>query len=358
MAAPWTDDEPGFFALRHELTRLVARARRRRRAVLYAAGAVSLAAFVFTLRAPHDYEAQITLRVTEVVEFHLPRSSWTDRELRSFVTQVAFTNEVLGQVYQRHIADFAPAPTLTRGIENLREDVEVYAVRNRIIAEDQEKTVGPRSAHLILRYAARREDRALAVLKSLAEPIMRTSTLRRRLEAVQELSRIQLTLEDAKRVHAQLRDQALARAALPMSGAGSISPVRMVALESAVKEAHMRVARIQKEKDEALRRQQIETRRPGIDFELSEQSVVRPLPLIPLLLAVTLLAFLVAVPMSAIVIGAFATTIDTIEDVRRLGVPVIGHLPAPPSPAPSPPHASALRQAPTAASPGQATTGN
>src|SRR5688500_4055531 len=113
----WIESEPGYFALRHELQRLVHRARRRRNKVLAATAAVTIAALVFTLRLPRNYEAQVTLRVTEIVEFHLPRSAWTDRELRSFVTEVAFTNQVLGELYEKYIADISPAPNSIRGME-------------------------------------------------------------------------------------------------------------------------------------------------------------------------------------------------------------------------------------------------
>src|SRR5687768_18054176 len=82
MAVPWTDREPGYFALRSEVGRLYERARRRKGLVLLGALLTAGAAVLFTLRAPRRYVAQLSVQVTEVVEFHLPRSSWTDRELR------------------------------------------------------------------------------------------------------------------------------------------------------------------------------------------------------------------------------------------------------------------------------------
>lgn len=335
--ATWTDSEPGYFALRQELSRLLHRARRRRTKVLVAAAAVTAAALVFAVRLPRNYNAQISLRVTEVVEFHLPRSAWTDRELRSFVTEVAFTNQVLGEIYKRHVADMKPAPNLTRGIEFLRDDIEVYAARNRVVVE-MEGLTGPRSAYVILRYGARREDRALAVLKSLVAPIVESSSKRRRLEAQQEISRVSLSLENAKEVLEVTRKQAFDRAGRPMAGAGTISPVQMMDLGAAVKAAQLRVTRYQQEMDEARRREQMEKRKSGIDFEIAEESVERPLPLLPLLLGVGLLAFAMALPIAAIVIGAASTTIDSLEDIRRLGLTALGQLPrlvrAPPDVAP------------------------
>jgi uncharacterized protein involved in exopolysaccharide biosynthesis len=322
----WIDSEPGYFALRHELGRLVHRARRRRNKVLLASAAITALAVIFTLRLPRKYDAQITVRVTEIVDFHLPRSVWTDRELRSFVTQVAFTNQVLGEMYEKHLADIAPAPTVIRGIERLREDIEVYAARNRVAVE-LEGTTGPRSAHVILRYSANREDRALAVLKGLVAPIIESSAKRRRLEAEQEASRVALSLENAQALLEQTRKQAIERAGRLMAGAGSLSPVALMELDSALKSAHLRVARYQQEMDDALRRKQAEKRKSGLDFDVIEESVKRPLPLAPLVLVVAILSFLLALPIAAIVTGAASSTIDSLEDVRKLGIPALGQLP-------------------------------
>jgi hypothetical protein len=334
--ASWTDSEPGFFALRHELSRLMYRARRRRRYVLGAAALATLMAVGMVLRAPKNYDAQISVRVTEVIEFHMPRSSWTDRELRSFVTQVAFTNEVLARVYQKHLADFAPAANLVRGVERLRDDIGVNTVRNRTLSE-VEGTPGPRSAYVVLSFSSSREDRALAVLRELAKPIMETSSRRRRLEAEAEIARTNLQLENAQAVVRKLRDQALARAAAPLPGAGSISPLRMTELDSALKEAHLRVARFQEEKDAALQRQNMEKRKPGIDFEISQESVERPLPRAPVAVLVGVLTFLFALPIAGMVIGAASNTIDSLDDIRRLGLPALGRLAEVAETAPGPP---------------------
>ncbi len=326
MPRTWTDDEPGFFALRHELSRLAARANRRPWPVLAGALAITAIALVMGVRAPHRYTAQITVRVTEVIDFHLPRSQWTDRELRSFITQVAFTNEVLTRVYREHVHAINPAPNVVRGVEFLRDAIEVTAVRSRTLSEAQGSD-GPRSAYLVLRYGAGHPDKAMAVLKALAQPIMETSARRRKGEAEQELARVTLALDNAKAVLSRLRDQALSRAARPMEGAGSISPVRMMEIDSAIKEAQLRVKRYQEDKDLAVRRQHVEKQRPGIDFAISQESIDRPLPRLPVLLVIGVLTFLFAMPISALVIGAWTSTIDSLDDIRKLGIPVLGRLP-------------------------------
>lgn len=337
IAPSWTDDEPDFFAVRRELLRLRERTRRRRSKIIAVALLVTAGAVLFALRSGRRYQAQISVRVTEVIDFHLPRSSWTDRELRSFVTEVAFTNRVLTQVYQTHLAALEANPLRranpVKGVERLREELGVEAVRNHIVDEAVGRT-GPRSAYVVLRYAGPSEKLALAVLWDLAKPIMESSAKRRRLEAAQDIARASLMLEDAKQMLQNVRNQALERAGRPLPGAGSISPVRMVALESALNDAHIRVARFQEEMDAAQRRVRAEAQRPGIDFDIVRQNVERPLPRLPLLFLVGLCTLVLALPVTALVFGAAARTLDSPEDVRRLGIVVLGHLPHLAVPAP------------------------
>lgn len=326
MAVTWTDSEPGYFALRRELGRLWHRAGRRPFRVLLAALAVAGVAVLFAYRAPRRYTGQISLRVTEVVEFSLPRSAWTDRELRSYVTDVAFTSAVLRDVYEHELRGLDkgdPGP----GIARLRENLQVSVVRNRIMAQprDGEKS-GPRSAYVVLRFPAMTEAKSLSVLRALTKPIIETSTRRRRDEAAQESQQAALALAEARMELSALTSQALTTAGKPLAGSGDVSPVRLIALESAINNARLRVAHFQNEKDEIDRRQRAEKARPGINFDIVDESVERPLPLAPLLGGVGILAFLFALPLAILMVGAFDPFIESVEDIRRLGIPILGRL--------------------------------
>ena len=114
MAGSWSDSEPGYFALRSEVARLLHRARRRRDLVLLATVAATLVAVLFAWRAPHNYVAVTSIRLTEVVDFHLPRSQWTNLELLDRVTKVALTHAVLLDVYNRYLGRGRQAQPLAR----------------------------------------------------------------------------------------------------------------------------------------------------------------------------------------------------------------------------------------------------
>ena len=100
----------------------------------------------------------------------------------------------------------------------------------------------------------------------------------------------------------------------------------MLALDDAVTEAQRRVGRLERELREAERRQREETSRPGIDYEIAESRVDPPLPLVPLLLTVAIVAFLLALPVMTLLVGAFTPFMESVEDIRRLGIPALGRL--------------------------------
>jgi hypothetical protein len=324
MADSWMDREPDFFALRSEVARLWRRAQHRRKWVLLGAAATALLAALFTWRMPHKVQAMVSIRVTEVVDFRLPRSSWTDRELRSYVTDVAFTNQVLRGIYDRYLREQDSKKDPGRAVELLREQLDVQVVRNRIVMQMEGKT-GPRSAHVVLRFAAPTTQKAMGVLQALVEPIIRTSAQRRRGEAVQEIRRATLSLEEGQKLLADLNQQAFTNAGSPVRGA-RVSPVRLTALNEAIAEAQRRVERFTADKDAAERRERSEKARPGINFYIAEQSVRVPLRKEVVAGGVALLVFLLSLPLAALVVGAFDPFIGSVEDIRRLGIPTLGRL--------------------------------
>jgi hypothetical protein len=323
MAASWSDSEPGYFALRSEVARLLLRARRRRGLVVLATIAATLVAVFFAWRSPHNHVAVTSIRLTEVVDFQLPRSQWTNLELLDRVTKVALTHAVLLDVYTRFLRGNDDTPNPARGVERLRDALGVKIVRNRIVPQEDVNT--PRSAYVVLTYESPFADQAVGVVNSLTRPIVDASTRRRRGEADQEVTQARLALKDARALFEALSNQAL-RAATPLRGSGTTSAASMLALDDAVTEAQRRVGRLESELRDADRRLREETSRPGIDYEIAESRVDPPLPLGPLLLTVGLVGFVLSLPLMALLVGAFTPFIESVEDIRRLGIPALGRL--------------------------------
>jgi hypothetical protein len=324
MAKSWSDSEPGYFALRSEVARLSHRARRRSGLVLLATAATTVVAVLFAWQSPHNHVAVTSIRLTEVVDYNLPRSQWTNLELLDRVTKVALTNAVLLEVYNRFVRPREDTPNPARGVERLRDALGVKVVRNRIVPVEDLKT--PRSAYVVLTYESPFADEALGVVSSLTAPIVESSTRRRRGETAQEVTKAQLALKEARRVLQEQTDQALARAGTPLRGSGSASSVQLLALDKAVTSAQQRVGRLQTELMAAERLKREENSRPGIDFEIAESRVDPPLPLLPLLLTVAIVGFFLALPVMTMLVGAFSPFIESVEDIRRLGIPSLGRL--------------------------------
>ena len=246
----------------------------------------------------------MSIRVTEVVDFRLPRSTWTDRELRSYVTDVAFTNQVLRGIYDRYLREQDSKKDPGRAVELLREQLDVQVVRNRIVAQMEGKT-GPRSAHVVLRFAAPTTEKAVGVLQALVEPIIRTSAQRRRSEAAQEIRRASLALEEAQKLLAELNQQAFANAGIP----GARRPDVAGAADRAER-GHRRGPAAGR----TVRRRQGRGRAPRTigegpaGHQLLHRRAERarsPGRKGPVVGGVALLVFLLSLPLAALVVGAF-----------------------------------------------------
>jgi hypothetical protein len=264
------------------------------------------------------------VRLTEVVEFHLPRSHWTNLELYDRVNRVALTHAVLQEVWNRQIRPREDNPNPAKGVERLRDALGVKVVRNRVVPQEDVKT--PKSAYVVLTYESPFAEVALGVINSLTAPIVESSTRRRLGEAAQEATEAELTLKRARKELEDITTQAMARAGTPLPGAGSESPAKVMGLNDAVIEAQRRVSRLQGQLMEVQRLQREEKSHPGIDFEIAETRVDPPLPLVPLLLTVAIVGFFLSLPVMTLVVGAFSPYLESVEDIRRLGIPSLGRL--------------------------------
>lgn len=327
MAAVWSDDEPGYFALRREAQRLFRRARRKWWVVLGAALLTTGFAVLQAYRAPRNFEAKLTLRVTEMGDYDLPQTTWTNRELRGAIYEVAFTRGVLLGIYDRHLRslDPNPDPNLALAVDSLQSDIEINIVRNRISAPRAGER-RPQSAYIVLGFAAPTAERALGVLRDLTVPIKASNAERRRRAMEQSMRLAEMRLSEAERELAALKRKAIEVAGNPLLSRGEIAPDRQMALDTAQSAARQRVWRLRAERDDLKRAAVQESRTPGINFEVMSETVQAPLPLGPLLVVVAICAFLLCLPVWALLVGAFSPFIEVNEDIRRLGFPVLGHL--------------------------------
>jgi hypothetical protein len=86
------------------------------------------------------------------------------------------------------------------------------------------------------------------------------------------------------------------------------------------------VKHLEERKAEAERRARIERDKPGIDIEVAAETLDAPVSRGPWIAGVAIGAFVLALPVGSVVFAAFDPRVYTPHDVRRLGLPVLGHL--------------------------------
>lgn len=329
----WTAAEPDYFTLRREVGRLLGRARRRPLWVLGLAVLLTGAATFKAYRRPAKYRAWAAVRFTEVVDPRLPRSRWSERELQGFINEVALPSKVLLEIYNQHVWDQVTPVAPTRAIERLRDAMSITVVKNPSVAMMHTGST-PNSAHILIGYPADTPEQARATVKALIAPIVETSTKRRKEEAALAVRRAQLELDEARqRVEALTRQaqRELETYVGPLPTAPGASPVAMMGLRDALAAARRRVSQKEEDRRTAEKRSYAESRRPGIDLQVAGEWMEIPTPRSQVLPWVASLTFLLGLPLCALLVGAFDPFVHGREDVRRLGVAVLGHLRSPPS---------------------------
>jgi len=203
-AANWIEQEP---PLRPALGRLLARLVRRGAVTwwLWIPAAVVIALGAAALKTRHRvFEATVVLRVMEG-SVRVAGAELGAGALRAQVEDLAFTNPSLAAVLKRHVVDFPDVTTDPVGaVADFRRDIDVLITDNDFV-EERAADDPPRSAGIALSYRSPNPELALAVVRDLAELVVR-SALNQQKQAVD-------------------REQQAAAAALKQAEAQSTSPL-------------------------------------------------------------------------------------------------------------------------------------
>jgi hypothetical protein len=315
--------EPSAAALRAESMRLFRRARRRPFWVLWLGALVTVGAAAMAARKPVRQRATVVLRMTEEAR-SAGQLSWTDKALRGYVNEVAFSNTALLALIKRHKMfrsqgrEFNGADALVQ----LRERIGVDVAQNHAIAllapGDR-----PRSAHVSISYDDGNTERAFAVAMDLGQLVGSTGRGQQRRDAEAALRRAS-------------EDEAAARAALDLLRANAASSIRLASrgqsgpsdipgLTQALRAARSRLDRA--ESDRVAANLRLDAPTGALEIELLGYAPSPPpWPRGRKLALVAVVAALLALPMAALLVGAFDRRIYATEDVRRLGIPCLGHV--------------------------------
>ena len=334
-APDWIEtEEPLIRGAIIELQRMARRARTRIPMIILIASAIT-AAFVWkSSKKKAMHEASITLALSE--------GSMSRREtflpvldLRNYVVNVLMSGPKLMEVIEaRNWYPLRKKLGTEYALAELMDQTDVQVSRNFFLYEDESNA--PRSARIDINVVDVDPKQAYAVADAVANVIVASTQQKRQAAAASianEVKAVQAAF-DAKIADLQHRIIELGAA---ISKAESINDVPAL--------AHLRVEKLSVgDEVKRLREQMTASALAGSLESLSEQISAagqevevsrvredRPSPNPArgmLLVASSVVVFVMMFVVVAILLGAFDTRIHDADDLRRLGLPIIGHFPA------------------------------
>ncbi|MBK8479893.1 MAG: hypothetical protein IPL40_01770 [Proteobacteria bacterium] len=333
-AASWRDQERGLRALGFELRRL------RRRAVLRPWTIVLLSigatggAVVRQALERGRYQASLTYRVIEHTQGPEGEARpVTKRRLRDYVSDGIFTRGRCRQVVEQ----FGLFPELQqlsvhRAVDALRDELVVEVFQNYFLKEDLD-TSAPRSARLRITFSYFDIGQAEKVVRALGTIIV-AHEAQARAEIAEQLDRTSALAE--RRAAAKLDALRHQRAAVQYEltqGDSAGSGARRIALaqlDQAIARADMRLERLRDDSSVGDLRTRLERRGMLLHFDLVDwsRSAEDELPRNARLALIGVFCFLFLLPVVGLAVAAFDARVYGEEDIRRLGLEPLGHVPS------------------------------
>ena len=340
-------------------------------AAILSAGAV----FNFT-RKPPIYTARIILRISEGALSEYRGSLMPRRELQNYIYSFSLTDQLLlSEIIEKHnlFQEEMELKGASLAIAELRDGLSLDVFYNFFhYNQNYERT--PRSLRLAVEYMHQDPEFAYQLALLLAEMVIRVES-QKRLDEVRfasdnahailraaradhaERERQLATLSDTLKRHGKLVDGPPGARAGPIEGAPAARPsanaspsgdapadpadpdspaavalaeVEYETLSARHRQAELALEFLQGDVERIDFARRIEEEKMGLVFEYAGQ--VRPIAIPPpgpvMLGLMGLICFCIFVPVCAIGIGTINSRVQNLEDVSRLGLPVIGHVPA------------------------------
>lgn len=278
-------------------------------------------------------EASVTLALAEGAMANRYNGIPVD-QLRQYVTSVLLPdNKLIELIEKRDLYRLRHKQGPQYAIEELRSALTVNIWKNSFIFYDSGDTSSRRSARIGLSVTDTDPDRAFDIAHDLASIVIETSAKQRQ-KLADEISgqvaelRKSLNARLAEVVVEQSRQQALVDKALSEGNPdqAQIFRLQLVALDQQQKSFETRLNQIAASNDDIAG----EIATAGLDISLSIVEEYRPerparSPFIFVIIASVIGAG--ALLSSALVLGAFDSRVHDSDDVSRLGLPVLGHVP-------------------------------
>jgi hypothetical protein len=329
----YRSEQPTRLGLVFELRRVALRFRvRPLRVLLLAAVVTSGIGFKF-IKKPKLYEADVVLALTEGTEYS-GKSGIPFDQLRAYVTSVLMPDaKLLALIEDRNLYRLRRTLGSQWALGELWEQIEVEIWKNSFVYYDEEDYRARKSARIGLTVIDGNPDQAMILARDLASIIIATHEEQRRLVASSLAAKVEMM-----------------RAALDkkLSELATILSVKQAALAAATQQGDTRLeaalyteltglARDEKDAEDQLSvilkspeavADQLTAAGLGIRIDLVEERRPDRAEQSWLALAMTLIVIGTgALFGSALLFGAFDSRVHDPDDVTRLGLPVLGHVP-------------------------------
>jgi hypothetical protein len=336
----WMADEPSVLqVIVAELQRFKGRMKVHPVPVLLLALVLSAGALFAFARKPTLYTARVILRISEGALSQYRGAVLPQNELKNYIYNFALSDSSLMEqiidkhrLFQRELAKFGA----DGAIDELRDGLSIDVYHN-FFHFDKNNESTPRSLRLGIVYTHRDADFAYKMALLLSDLVVAVESNKR-------LQELQFAADNAHEVLAateKARDEReaeisaimadLAEAELTGDGVGAaMARVKIASLAKIQLRDAQFLTNVRREVEQIDQNHRAEANNMGLVFELAGQ--VRPVqkpPPGPFMLGlVGLVCFCIFVPVCAIGLGTIDSRIHELGDVRRLGMPALGHIPA------------------------------
>ena len=325
----WTAREPGRARLRRELLRLWIRATSRPLATLALTALMSAAVVYMYARRPPMFSARVVLSMREGKIDEAASSPQAKLELRSYIADAALNRQNLWTVIEKH--DLFPRlrqldPSFA--IDKLWDTLDIDVYRNEFAELRQERL---RSARIAVRFAFGDPITAELVADDVADMIVDFEARKRRASATLAVAHMNRVAQDAEQ-QIERRTSELSEKRRLFDSDRAEDPERLgveiARLERTLESARGRLKLVQEAKASIEFKASLEARQLALQFSVvdRERPVAVPRP-VSLLIALAVAAFALCLVPAGIAVGAFDSRIYNREDIERLGMPVLGHVP-------------------------------
>jgi hypothetical protein len=328
---PWVRREPGFLELRIELMRMYRRARRRPILTIFLALLVAAGAIGMRARKKQSVAASVTFRVSEMeveagARVTTPRPT---KELKEYIEGVAFRASRLVEIMKKRdiYSSFIDEDPVT-AVEWFRSDIEVEVYRNYFL-EDSSRG---RSARLVVTYHAESAEEAARIATDLAD-LVADEEARRRVSTAQAAASDSREVVEQARIDVKLREAEIVRLEQELAAArgerAQVVKVKLAGLVRSIEPARDRLEKAQAILGDLELGLVLEMNSMGVRFDKIDESIevvtrgATP-DLLGLLGAVV---FVFALPFAIMSVGAFDSRVYDLDDVNRLGLRGVGHIP-------------------------------